>query len=147
LKEERLAEVKSTTGVKDRLGAYQAATSEDAKNLKASERTAELKNASSVKERLNNYTAVADDTLVKNKTVVEEELKKAGDVKSRLANWNNVLSQDTPLSTDSSTIAERTAEAKAGSGLKDRLNVWNSEANKQPETATRKEPIKIDYGF
>jgi len=83
------------------------------------------------------------------KTIDEEEVKevkKVSSVQSRLANWNN-LATDGTVSTDSQTVAERTAEAKSGTALKDRVNVWAKKEEEPQNLGPRKEPIKIDYGF
>jgi len=151
LKEERLAELKTVgVGVKDRLGAYQAKTTEEPKDSKVAERLAEVKQTAGVKDRLGAYqSATSDEAKLLKKTVEEEvqEVKKATSVQSRLANWNTVLSQDAAIVSDSTIVAERTAEAKAGTALKDRVNNWTKASEQQESVGPRKEPIKIDYGF
>jgi len=146
LKAERLAEVKSITGVKDRLGAYQAAAAEENKSVAKAVPREELQGASGVKDRLSKFTAASEETSVKNPSVEDvQELKKSISVQQKLASWNNP-SQDESIAANPSVIAERTAEAKAGGGVKDRLKAF-VEASTEPEVTARKEPIKIDYGF
>jgi len=151
LKEERLAELKTVgVGLKDRLGAYQAKTTEEPKDSKVAERIAGVKQTTGVKDRLGAYqSATSDEAKALKKNVEEEvqEVKKVTSVQSRLANWNTVLAQDTAIVSDSSIVAERTAEAKASTALKDRVNHWTKASEQQDGVGPRKEPIKIDYGF
>jgi len=67
-------------------------------------------------------------------------------VSQRKDTWSKKSEVDVP-STDSRTLEQRTAEAKSGVSLKEKLNKWNETMNKEPEPLARKEPIKIDYGF
>lgn len=144
--QERVAEVK-TGSLKERLGAYQqvAEKSEVAKTGDAKE---ELKGVSGLKERLGAYTNAAETSDAPRNASDSPQLdaiRKTSSVQKGKENWNKVAGSSNDAPVDKK--AEILAEAKAGSSLKDRLNVWNEKGAEPENAGPRKEPIKIDYGF
>jgi hypothetical protein len=144
-------EIKGVSGVKDRLGAYTNTVESSGTNTSATEeRLAEIKGVTGVKDRLGAYTNTvesSDATVSKaNDSQQLDAIRKTSSVQKGKETWNKVQDKDSGIS-NSKVVEERTAEAKVGGSLKDRLNVWTEKQNEPQEQAVRKEPIKIDYGF
>jgi hypothetical protein len=146
LVEERLAEAKNV-GVKDRLGSWQKKLEEGDSQVtdshKKDEVLSEIQGAGKLKDRLQNYTSAATTEKEKPKHEEEELLTKSHSVQKGRETW--LKSQESTLTTDPNTVAERTAEVKSsGSSLKDRMSSYQQTATKE-EVYVRKDPIKIDF--
>jgi len=134
------------------MGAYQQVAEKSEADIKNKENPKdELKGVSGVKDRMGAFTQPPEDSNTKlagSDSPQLDAVRKTSSVQKGKQTWAKVAEEQPVAShSDSSVVAERTAEAKVGGSLKDRLGAWNMKASADESVGVRKEPIKIDYGF